>query len=260
MTPEIRQRRLIVLIAAIVAIVVTYGQLWLGIGQSEEQLAADGDRTLEVAGYAFSIWGPIYVGLLIYAVRQFRERTPETRVLARLGWPSAMTFFGLALWVVASASDWKWATVALIFAQWLVLLAPMLAISGKIRALPARHPDRMMAVWPLAALVGWLTAAAPLNLVTVLTATDSPPASPDATTLAIFVLIAITAVALFVMWRLRTWAYSAPVVWALAGAYVAETERNMPVANAALIGAGLLFAFSLLMLFARGSTHAAVQR
>lgn len=248
-TPSQQTRRLVVLITAVVATVVTYGQLWLGFGQSEEQLAAQGDQTLEVAGYAFSIWGLIYLGILIYAVRQVLPRTGESTVLNRLGWPSAATFVGLALWVVASAADWKWATVVLIFAQWLALLLPMLALSGRIRSLSRWEGDRTMVVWPLAALVGWLTAAAPLNLVTVLTATGALPASPSQTVWAILVLAAVVLITLAVTARLRTLAYPLPVAWALVGAFAAEQADSPVVGFTALAGAAAVLIGAVILTF-----------
>jgi len=81
-------RRLIVLSAAIFAVVIGQTQVLLGWGQSPAEFSADGDSTLQVAGYAFAIWGLIYLWLLVYAVRQVLPQTGESLLIHRLGWPS----------------------------------------------------------------------------------------------------------------------------------------------------------------------------
>ena len=68
-TPRQRTRRLLVLVAAVFAIMVPIAQNLAGWGLSQAEFAADGDSTLRVAGYAFSIWGLIYLGILAYAIR-----------------------------------------------------------------------------------------------------------------------------------------------------------------------------------------------
>ena len=56
-------RRVLVLVLAFASVIVAYGQMALGLGQSPAEFAADGDETLRAAGWAFSIWGLIYLGL-----------------------------------------------------------------------------------------------------------------------------------------------------------------------------------------------------
>ncbi len=63
-------RRLIVLATVIFAIAISQIQMVMGWGQTAAEFAADSDTTLKVAGYAFAIWGVIYAGLLVYAIRQ----------------------------------------------------------------------------------------------------------------------------------------------------------------------------------------------
>mgnify|MGYP003645092155 FL=1 len=54
-------RRLLVLASALFAVVIGQSQVLMGWGQSPAEFAADSDATLRVAGFAFAIWGIIYV-------------------------------------------------------------------------------------------------------------------------------------------------------------------------------------------------------
>lgn len=241
-------RRLLVLAAVIFAVVIAYAQMAFSWGQTPAEFAADSDATLRVAGYAFSIWGIIYLGLLVYAVRQALPQTGESRLIHRFGWPSLLAFLGIGWWIVASAFDWEWGTVALIFGSLLVLLVPMLMDAGTIRTLDRSDRDRLMVIWPLALLAGWLTVASPVNLLTVLTGNGALPESPSPEVWALIAVVIVAAVALLVTARLRTMAYPLPVAWGLLGVFVAELERGrelvaygaLSAAVAVLVGAVIL--------------------
>lgn len=84
-TPAQRTRRLVVLAAAVFAVVAPIVQNLAGLGLTQAEFAADGNTTLRVAGYAFSIWGLLYLGILAYAVRQVLPQTGESTLINRLG-------------------------------------------------------------------------------------------------------------------------------------------------------------------------------
>ncbi|MFA4892026.1 hypothetical protein [Brevundimonas sp.] len=236
-TPAQTTRRLIVLGTALFAVIVGQAQVALGWGQTPAEFSADSDTTLRVAGYAFAIWGVIYLGLLVYAVRQVLPQTGESLLIHRFGWPSALAFAGIGLWVVAAALDAEVATIVLIFGSLAVVLIPLLQNAGAIRALPVRERDRWMVVWPMALLAGWLTVAAPLNLITVATGNGDLPAFLSPTVWAVIAIGVVVAAALAVTQRIRTVAYVIPIAWGLLGAFVAEQPRNTTLAYVALAAA-----------------------
>ena len=248
-TPAQRTRRLVVMAAAVFAVVAPLVQNLAGLGLTQAEFAADGNSTLRVAGYAFSIWGLIYLGVLAYAVRQVLPQTGESTVINRMGWPSAVAFVGIGLWIIVAAMNLKAASVMIIFASLLALLVPMLAIARPIRSLGRFDRDRLLAVWPLAALAGWLTVASPLNLVTTLTAFNALPAALSPTGWAVLAIVAVVAVAIGVAAVLRTLAYPLPVAWGLLGAFVAEQADNPVVGFTALAGAVLVLLAGLALTF-----------
>ncbi len=242
-------RRLIVLAAAIFAIVIGQAQVLLGWGQSPAEFAADSDATLRVAGYAFAIWGIIYLWLLVYAVRQALPRTGESLLIHRFGWPSVAALLAIGWWILAAAFDQEVATIILIFGALAVLLIPLLANAGAIRALPRGSGDRWMTVWPLALLAGWLTVAAPVNLITVATGNDWLPQALSPTAWAILAIAVVAAVALGVTQRLRTLAYGLPIAWGLLGVFMAEQVRNPSLAYAALAAGVAVLVGAMLLTF-----------
>lgn len=248
-TPAQMTRRLIVLATAVFAVLVGQGQALLGWGQSAAEFSADSDATLRVAGFAFAIWAPIYLGLLSYAVRQVLPQTGESRLIQQFGWPSALAFLGIGWWIIAAAFDWEAATVVLIFGALIVLLLALLHDADAIRALPRMDRDRWMTVWPLALLAGWLTVAAPLNLITVATGNGDLPAMLSPTVWAILAIVAAALLALGVTWRIRALPYALPVAWGLLGAFVAEQERNPALAMVALGASAIVLVGAVILTF-----------
>lgn len=250
-TPAQQTRRLAVLAAAVFAVITPLFQHLTGLGLSQAEFAADGDQTLRVAGYAFSLWGLLYLGLLIYAGRQALPQTGESVLITRMGWPSAVCFFGIGLWIIVAALNLKAASVIIIFAALLALLAPMLASAHTIRTTGAMDRERWLLIWPLAALAGWLTVAAPLNLITTATALDALPAALSPLGWAILAVVAVTLAGVAVSWALRTLAYPLPIAWGLVGAFAAEQETQPVLAFTALaaafvvVVAGVIFTFGL---------------
>ena len=242
-------RRLLVLAATVFSVVIGQTQVLLGWGQSPAEFSADSDATLRVAGYAFAIWGVIYLWLLVYAVRQARPQTGESLLIHRLGWPSVAALLGIGWWVVAAAFDWEMATIVLIFGSLAALLVPLLANADAIRALPRGDRDRWMTVWPLSLLAGWLTVAAPLNLITVATGNDALPGALTPTVWAILAVLVVSVVALGVTLRLRTLAYGLPIAWGLLGAFVAEQPRNPVLAYVALAAAVAVLVGAIVLTF-----------
>lgn len=240
-------RRYIVLGTAVFSVIVAYGQMALGWGQSAAEFAADSDATLKVAGFAFAIWGLIYLGLLAYAVRQVLPQTGESDLIHAMGWPSVAAFVGIGLWIVAAALDWEMATIVLIFASLLALLVPLLMHARRIRALSLTDRDRALTVWPLALLAGWLTVAAPVNLITVATGDGALPPMLSPTAWAIAAVVVVAAVTLGVVFALRTLAYPLPVAWGLLGVFVAEQGRNGTLAFSALIAAVIVLVASVVL-------------
>lgn len=217
-------RRIVVLVLAFLAPAVGYGQMALDLGLSPGEFAADGDETLRVAGYAFAIWGLIYLAMLAHGVWQALPGTPESPLLRRFGWPSAAALAGISLWIVASAADAQWASVIIIFASALALLAPLLSGAAELAAAGPRQ--RVGIAWPLALLAGWLTIASVVNLVTVLTSQGLLPGSPGPQAWGVMAVVAVAGFAAWVTWRTRLWIYALPIVWGLVGAFAAEQAEG----------------------------------
>lgn len=233
-------RRLVIFASMVFAVVIGQLQQLVNLGQSPAEFSADSDATLRVVGWAFAIWGPIYLGLIVYAIRQLLPKTRESEMIRAFGWPSMLALMGIGWWILAAAWDLEVATIVLIFGSLSVLLIPLLTKADVIRALPKGDRDRWMTVWPLAALAGWLTVAAPVNLLTVATGNGDLPAALPPTGWALIAVVAAAGMGLLVTWRTRVLAYPIPIAWGLIGVFAAEQEKGNATLAFGALAAGLV--------------------
>lgn len=241
-------RKLAVIGAVAFAILVPAIQALTGWGQSAAEFSAGGDGTLRAAGYAFSIWSVIYAGLVAYAVYQVIPRRAEPALLDAVGWPSVVATLGCGLWIIASAADLDWASVAII------LTSAGAANLGLARARTAGLGQagwpRRLVVWPIGLLAGWLTAAAALNILTVMTA-EGLIGPDNARAAALVGVAAVTLAALLSAVAVRVATYGLAVSWGLAAVAVAEFGSKPEVALAAIAAAALVLGLTVVLALRR---------
>lgn len=195
------------------------------------------------AGYAFAIWGVIFLGCAAYAVLQAVPGNATDPLFRRIGWWTAAGFLLCLLWLLAARFGPVWLTVPII--------AAMLATLGTAFLIVARWPDplgpvRLLAVFvPLAIYAGWLSAATFVNAADVLPGYGFDRFGLSPVAFGVTVVAAAGATALgFAIASRASLPYVAAVLWALAAIFVmarSMTEAR-PVALAALAGIGLLAA------------------
>lgn len=184
------------------------------------------DPPIQPAGWAFSIWGVIYLWLIASAGYGLLRRA-EDPGWDHTRWPLIASLAIGAAWIPTAVASPLWATV-LIWAMWV----------GAILAL-LRTPatDTWWLRVPLGLYAGWLTAAS--CVATAILATGYG-ATPVLTIHAAFLLLGL-ALASLVLRRLPSPGYAAAVIWALSGILVANLDPVRPLMIALpLVGAVLL--------------------
>ncbi len=124
---------------------------------------SDAARTLITpAGWAFAIWGPLFVLSVIYAVWQALPAQRSNALLSRIAWPATIALAAQGVWSIYTQLDnLTFVSVAII----LVSLSALITVLSAIADEPSLSPAERLFVAPaFSALAAWLTAASIVNI------------------------------------------------------------------------------------------------
>jgi len=107
------------------------------------------DPPVQPAGYAFGIWGPIYLWLVAHALWGLVRRS-DSPAWDATRWPLALSLAVGAAWLPIAQVSPAWATALI----WVMLLSALLALSRTPQA-----EERWLLRAPVSLYAGWLTAA-----------------------------------------------------------------------------------------------------
>ena len=214
-------KSLLVLIATIAFVISPLLTPSFGGFDPERYPVPQYDSPVQPAGWAFSIWGVIYLGLLLHAVVGFiryRDNADWNQ-----GRPALFVSLAVgAAWLSVALVSPVWATVLI----WVMLIASLVSLYKSRQAQP-----RWAAIWPVALYAGWLSAASFVSIGLLL----GGYGILDATTAAIVSLALATAFALVNQLKLRMWPYAVAVAWGFIGICFANVgEHNVIAALSAL--------------------------
>ncbi|MEO1153398.1 MAG: hypothetical protein AAFV31_17245 [Pseudomonadota bacterium] len=185
------------------------------------------DPPIQPAGYAFSIWGVIYLWLVVSSGYGLFARADDAE-WDRVRWPLTVSLIVGAPWISVAVISPVWATVMI----WVMLISALWAL------FVAPAEDRWLLAAPIALYAGWLSAAS-LVALGLLGAGYGVIAGETgwAWAMLLAALVLATAVQKNVAWMP---VYSVGVVWALIAVAVRNWPGDPALAMLAIFGAGWL--------------------
>jgi len=202
-----------------------------GIGTGE--VSARYPTGFTPAGWVFSIWSLIYVGLLVFSL--YAARAPATRE-ARAG---AITpaYFASCVANVAWIFLWHHERIAGSLVAMLVLLASLAVAYAQLRTRPAASGiERLCVDAPFSLYLGWITTASLANLAVWFVDRGAFPFGLARDEWALVTVVAATALYTAVGVRTRDAIYTAVFAWAALGIWLQTAMIDRPVRLAAVVG------------------------
>ncbi|MCZ8370992.1 MAG: hypothetical protein O9293_13700 [Porphyrobacter sp.] len=233
-------------LAIILAVVVQIGAGFLprfGIGEFIGN-RSDAVRTLITpAGWAFAIWGPLFLLSILFAVWQALPAQRSNPLLARIGWPAAIALAAQGVWsTYTQLANLTFVSVLII----LVSLAGLLTVLRALVAAPSLSRDeRIFAAPAFSALAAWLTAASIVNVAAAIKYHGFAGSEPwPLVTTAMIVIGSV--IAAMAAWRVRgAPLYGLVFCWALIAIRSAGGQRFAEIGYAATASIVLVLAVTL---------------
>lgn len=238
-------RQIIVVVALIATIVVNVLSNALPFnGLTAPVIAAMFDVFFVPAGYVFSIWSVIYLGLLAYAVFQLLPGQRENPRLRQTAWWFVLSSAANSIWLLL----WHYGFFALSVGAMLTLLISLIAIYQRLgigrETVPAG--ERWLVHLPFSIYLGWVTVATIANITAFLFSINwnGFGISP---VMWLFIMLAVaTAVAGLMAYDRRDIAYLLVLIWAFIGIAVEQADTAL-VASGANIAAAIVLLFVVLI-------------
>ena len=188
------------------------------IGEDVGSVSRRVEPMLSAAGWAFSIWGVIFLWTLAFGIWQALPAQRDNAVLRRIGVLPAVNAIGGGLWVLAFTNEQFVVAVAVM----LGILASLVAI--EVRSLGGTGATRWLVRAPYGLNLGWICVATCLNVAQTLHhfGYNGAPLSPLFWSMAVVIVAGIIGIA--VVWRDDQRWTGAAVAWGLLG--VASEKRG----------------------------------
>lgn len=193
------------------------------------------ENLLTPAGYAFGIWGLIYVSLIAFAIYQARDMVNKDKscdFVLQIKWWFVISNIANASWIFAFSNDMIGLSVLLIMLLLLSLLKIILNLNMERWDAPIK--TIVLLWWPFSIYFGWVTVAVVANISLSLTKLrwDGSPLTP--VVWAILVLLIVGAIFIFLIWNRNMREAAITGVWGIIAIAVNNFDNHEMVSYIAI--------------------------
>lgn len=194
------------------------------------------------AGYAFSIWGLIYIGLLgfvIYSGASLFKKAKDDWPVEEIGWWFVISCVANSFWVVAWLYDYTGMSILIMIVLLISLVKIILNTRMELDDLPLKKIAFVW--WPFCIYSGWISVALIANVSAWLTKIGWDGFGISQITWTIIMIIVAGIVNLLITWRRNMREFALVGVWALVAIAVTNWNGEPSIVYAAITVAIILF-------------------
>ncbi len=212
-------------------------------GASVADISAMYQTPFTPAGYAFSIWGLIYIMLIAFVIHQWYAayRLKDNKELTQAGLWFSLANLANGMWIYA----WTNNMITLSMVIMIVLLISLIMLSLRLHLETWDAPFRIILFvwWPLVIYLGWIVTATVANATVWLVSIgcQGGPMTPSEWTI-ILIIIATLVYAFLIYYRNMREAAGVGI-WALVAIAIRHWNSQVDIAWTALGTAVLLFIY-----------------
>jgi hypothetical protein len=214
-------------------------------GMTVGEVSAKFENLFTPAGYAFAIWGVIYLLLIAFVAYQwyawFKHKQDEA--LTQTGFWFAVSNVANGLWIYA----WTHLQLEFSILLMLVLLFSLIIMTLRLRLEIWDAPLRIIFFvwWPVCIYLGWIVVATVANFSAWLVSIGWRGGSIPETYWALLMIAVATSIYAFLIYYRNLREAALVGVWALIAIAVKQWEMERDVVYGALAGALILFIYSM---------------
>lgn len=242
-----RMRSFLVLAATIGVIVFNWIAATGRLGGRDTGSISDDYQTLVTpAGYAFSIWSLIYLGMLAFSIYQLLPAN-----IARFRSIRSLYILTCALncgWLYF----WQDEQMLICLFVIIALLAGLFFINYQVQN-PASLTETWVVKAPFGIYFGWVTAATAVNFAILLKFLRVELSYTVETIIAVVLMLAVAFAAIIIRTRLTNYFYPLAVAWALTAIAVKQSGKTAIVVAAAIGVVACLIASATFVMSLRSS-------
>lgn len=210
-------------------------------GNTMGSVSAKYQNLFTPAGYAFSIWGLIYIALFAFIIYQgisLFKNTKADDFVYQTGWWFVISCLANSLWVLAWLYDFTGISVLIM----LVILFSLIKIIINTRMELDDVPVKTIVFtwWPFSIYAGWISVALIANISAWLTKIDFKGFGIEEYIWTIVMICAAGAINLYMTWKRNMREYALVGVWALVAIAVSNRDKEQSVVTAAMTVASIL--------------------
>ena len=245
-------------VANIIALIVTVFLNYLSNtgfinGNTMSSVSAAYQNLFTPAGYAFSIWGLIYVGLIAFVIYHASitfKNIQANNVVLNVGWWFVISCLANCLWIFA----WLYNYTGLSVIIMIVLLFSLVMIIIKTRMELDNLPMKQIAFvwWPFSLYAGWITVALVANISAYLTKVNWGGLGLSSVYWTVIMIVVAGIIYLVMTWRRNMREYALVGVWGIIAIAVSNWSTEPTIVYTA-IGVGII-------LFLSSAVHAFINR
>jgi len=248
---KITRNQIITILATLLTIVVNGLANGLPLnGKGTGEISDRFDIFFVPAGYVFSIWLLIYLGLAAFTIYQALPAQRESELLKKI-YP--------AYWIGSLANSvwiflWHYEFFPLTLIAMLTLLASLLYIYRQFPTTGLDQNQKWFVKLTFSIYLGWISVATIANISQVLYFINWGGWGISAAAWAVIMLAIATVLGLLMLWQEKDSAYTLVLVWAFVGIAFSQADTAL-VANTAWVTATLLaLAVIIIPFLKRGSS------
>lgn len=187
------------------------------------------------ADYAFSIWGAIYLSMLIYAIYQLMPSQRDEILFDRLAKPLIVVNLLAIAWVVSFRFELISVSVLVLVA----MLAASVIMLERVRDEVLRGDCSNWVSVPFSLLSGWLSVATIANFAVLFVSLELQGSQLVQSILTILMITVASLIGVIVCFRCRDFIFPAVIMWACVAIFFARQTDYLYMGAVALVGAAL---------------------